>query len=647
MSSDDRIDRLEQRIAVLETLVRQLASAAPSPEPAAPASQRLEPPPARPAPPPPIPRRPSPGASPAAAPPAAPRVPPARPGLTSEQWIGQRVFLAIGVTALLVAAGYLLKLSFERNWITPTMRCAGGVFAGVITGAIGWRLHQRYRTYGAALVGAGAGIIYLSVWAASRLYGVLPSSAGIVGLALISIALAMIAYAIDVEALGATAALGAFFAPVLLGSNRSNANLLLLYLASMAAGLGLVSAERRWRIAMLIVAASYFGVGTLGAGDQAAPWAVLIYGVIGGTAGLHIGLREGWWETRLLTFAGGWTLLRAASERLDAPWPILIAGLILSAPVWWFALRRPQLVPLSLLPSADERGAGPAAGWSLGEAFYFFTTPLLLGWAVHQLAPERFDDARGLVALIVALPYVLAGYVRPRPAFALVGAAALALAGTQHWTGAREVWALLGLALLWPALDQRLGRSDGRWYGLLTLLLALQVLFNGALAQRTAADAAFTGPWALSLWGSIAATTILAAGLWPVDPRREDSRLIRAGLWVVAGAMTLFGVTQEIRRHFELRILSAESATLASGLAVSAWWLAFAAALVVLGFQRSLKPARVAGLGVAGLAVAKVVLFDLSTLDALYRVGSVFLLALVALSLAYLYYRYDRSERTL
>jgi len=102
------------------------------------------------------------------------------------------VFLAIGVTALLVAAGYLLKLSFERNWITPAMRCAGGVIAGLITGAIGWRLHQRYRTYGAALVGAGAGIIYLSVWAASRLYGVLPSSAGIVGLALVSVALAML-----------------------------------------------------------------------------------------------------------------------------------------------------------------------------------------------------------------------------------------------------------------------------------------------------------------------------------------------------------------------------------------------------------------------------------------------------------------------
>jgi uncharacterized membrane protein len=109
--------------------------------------------------------------------------------------------------------------------------------------------------------------------------------------------------------------------------------------------------------------------------------------------------------------------------------------------------------------------------------------------------------------------------------------------------------------------------------------------------------------------------------------------------------MALFGVTGELRRFFELRSLSPETASLASSLAVSAWWLLFAAALVTIGFRLSLQQTRVAGLMVAGLAVLKVVFFDLSSLDALYRVGSVFFLALVALSLAYLYYRYDRREQ--
>jgi hypothetical protein len=566
----------------------------------------------------------------------------------TEQWIGQRGLLAIGVVALLMATGYLLKLSFERGWISPVMRCAGGAALGAVVGAVGWRLHQRYRTYGAALIGCGCGIIYLSVWAACRLYEVIPPTTGIVGLAMVSVALAMVAFAINVEALGTTAALGAFMAPVLLGSNDANANLLLLYLASMAAGLGLVAARQRWRLTMFVVGASYFGVGIAGAGEEAVPWALLLYGVIGGTVGLYVGLREQWWETRLLTFSGGWVLLQGASDRMATHWPVFVAGLILSAPVWWHALRNPRALPLRVgaRSPAKPDGSSAAEGWSAGEALYFFTTPLLLGWAAYGLSPDRFDDAPGLLPLLVAVPYLLAGYLRPRPPFALVGAAAAAVAAQAQWDGTGQVWALLALGLLWPALDHRLGRSDGRWYGVLTWGAATQHLLEDALQQRTAADAAFVGPWALALWGATAAALALAAGLLKARADEGEARLVRSALWMAAGLLTLFGVTGEIRRYFELESLSQVTAELASGLAVSAWWLIFAAALIFFGFTRSIKPLRVAGLGVAGLAVVKVIFFDLSSLDALYRVGSVFLLGLVMLSLAYLYYRYDRSEPT-
>jgi uncharacterized membrane protein len=620
MSTDDRLDRLERRVAVLETLLRDVTSGAapPSVEPAAIASAPSEPPPLTP-------------------PPRRPAAAPSR-GI-DERWIGQRGFLAVGVVALLMATGYLLKLSFDRGWISPVMRCTGGALLGVVVGAIGWRLHQRYRTYGAALIGAGCGIIYLSVWAACRLYQVIPPTTGIVGLALVSVALAMIAYAINVEALGTTAALGAFMAPVLLGSDNANANLLLLYLASMAAGLGLVAARRGWRLTMFVVAASYFGVGTAGAGDGAEPWALLLYGVIGGTAGLCVGLREQWWETRLLTFSGGWVLLGAASERMAAHWPVFLAGLILSAPVWWHALRNPKVLPLRL-------GAG-TTGWSAGEALYFFSTPLLLGWAAYKLAAGRFDANPGLLPLLVAVPYLLAGYLRPRPPFALVGATAAAVAAQAQWDSTPQVWALLALSLLWPALDHPLRRSDGRWYGVLTWGAAMQFLFDDALPRRTAADAAFLGPWALALWGGTAVALALAARLFKAKAEEGEARLVRSGLWAVAGLLILFGVTGEIRRYFELETLSPVTAELAAGLAVSAWWLVFAAALILLGFRRAIKPLRIAGLAVAGLAVVKVIVFDLSSLDALYRIGSVFFLALVMLSLAYVYYRQDRSEPTL
>jgi hypothetical protein len=295
---------------------------------------------------------------------------------------------------------------------------------------------------------------------------------------------------------------------------------------------------------------------------------------------------------------------------------------------------------LDLVPQST----GP--GWSAGEAFYFFITPFLLAWAIHTVAPEPFRENPGLVPLLVGLPYLLVGYFRPLPAFALVGSAAMGIAVSAQWDGISRVWLLLGLALLWPALDHRLGRTDGRWYGTVTLAFALEYLFHGALDRRTAADAAFVGPWALALWGAIATTALLAAGLWKGDAGKDETRLARNAFWVVAGLMCLFGVTAEIRRYFALRSLSVETAALAAGLAVSAWWLVFAATLVGLGFRRALKPVRVAGLTVAGLAVVKVVFFDLSSLDALYRIGSVFLLGFVMLSLAYLYYRHDRTAGT-
>jgi hypothetical protein len=622
MGDGDRIDRLERRLTLLEAQLQELTgqrgSGAAGQESMGPESSgqrgsivaELQPT-TRPATP--LPRRPA-------------------SGLSSEQWVGQRVLLAIGVIALILAAGYLLRLSFDRGWISPVMRCFGGACAGIIVGAIGWRLQPRYRTYGAALIGCGAAIIYLSVWAAARLYDVLPPTTGIVGLALVSVALAMIAYSVDVEALGTTAALGAFFAPILLGRDRANPDLLLLYLACMAVGLGLVAARRKWRLTLFVVALSFFGVAYTGAVDRGTAWAVLLYGVIGGSAGIHLGLRERWWETRLLSFSGGWTFLAAASHSLHHPWAILVAGLVLAAPVWWYGLHAARVLPLVL------SNGKIVAGWSLGEALYFFLTPVLLGWTVHQLDPQWFNARPGAEALLVALPYLVAGYQRTRPAFALVGAAAAGIAAWQHWDGVERVWALLTLTVLWAALDHLRKREDGRWLALGTLWAALDQLFTGALEGRSAADPSFVGSWALSLWGAVTVTVALGGGLW----RRigqANTQVVSGALWGLGGVMVLFGVTEEIQRYFDLKGSSDHSASLASGLAVSAWWLLFAAALVGLGFRRALKPARIAGLGVAGLAVIKVLVFDLSSLDALYRVGSVFILGLVFLLLAYLYHR--------
>ncbi len=637
MGVEERLDRLEQRLEVLETLMREtlrLRGAPEAPAPPMPATRAVAAAPAPPpeAPPLPPPRRSAPRVSPAVDGPE-----PAAAHLASEAWIGQRGLLGVGVLALLLAAGYLLKLSFERGWITEAGRCIGGAVAGLVVGGLGWRLVPRYRTYGAALIGCGAGIVYLAVWAAAKLYGLVPPATGIAALALVSLALAAIAYGIGVQALGTAAALGAFIAPVLLGQRPANADALLIYLSAMALALGWVAGNKRWRSTSAVVAASVFILGWSAVGDSRHPFGALTYAVVGGTAGIYLGLREAWWETRLLAFWGGWALLATVSPKLDRPWPTFVAGLLLAAPVWLHGFRRPEWRPLRLFGAAAE-------GWSVGEAVYFFATPLLLGWAVRTLAPDTFADHAGLAALVVAVPYLAAGYGGLRSPFALVGATAVAVAVLEHWSGLEAPAILLAVSLLWAALDHPLGRSDGRWYAAATVGVALLHLFGEDQQRRGLDDAAFRGPWALVLWLAIGVTVMLAWRLWKRDPATPAAGLTRAGLWLITGALTLFGVTGEIRRFFQFREASPEAAQLAGGLAVSAWWLVFAGALVTAGLRRGIRPARLGGLTVAGLAVLKVMLFDLASLDALYRVGSVFILGFVSLLLAYLYHRQARSS---
>jgi uncharacterized membrane protein len=669
------------------------------------------------------------------------------------------------VLFVILAAGYLLKYSIDQGWISPLVRCIGGALAGIAIGAVGWRLHDKgLRVYGAALVGCGAAVIYLAVWAACYLYQFLPPPQGIAGLALVSLGLAAVAFAIDVQALCATAVLGAFFAPILLGQNASNADALLLYLGFMALALGWVAARRRWRLTAALIAVGYFGLAmATEAADQATPWLSLLFGLVGGSLGLYVGLRDKWWETRFLAFTGGWTLVWIASQRV-APWGVVLAGVALAIPVWHHALTAPSLWPIR---RAEDSRANP---WSVGEALYFYGTPILLGWAIHGLNPQLFDRQAGLVPLIVAAPYLLVGYSRVRAEFALVGTTSLGLAALAQWGGLEAVWALLALSLLWTVLDHALERDDGRWYGLLALGAGLAHLLLWDSAARSDVTPAFIDRWALTLWLGIACVVLMARGLWKTGPETRgvlgalwvvagillfggvtqelprffgargysaeatrllqnesqvvwwllffggllvlgvlrklpplrflagmglffaalylasvdlfsrgnldpafwglwagalwlfiatlaglavwvsrraepEDELILVGLWVGAGALLLLGVTGELDRFFGHRNLEGDTAALWTGLSISVWWILFAFGLILLGFRRGLRLVRQAGLLVAAMAAGKILVYDLSSLNALYRVGSVFIAGLVSLLLAYLYNRKARDAR--
>jgi hypothetical protein len=304
--------------------------------------------------------------------------------------------------------------------------------------------------------------------------------------------------------------------------------------------------------------------------------------------------------------------------------------------VWWHAL---TTTDADLNPPQRD-----VNGWLTGERLYFLVTPLLLGWALRGVAPDWFDARDGAVPISIALPYLAVALLSRRGAFALVGTVAMCVGIQQRWTAHGAVARSLAGALGWLVLGTWRRWPAAYWCAAVAYGAALMALL--ASAGYRGGEPAFTGAWALALWGSVAigasgaylAARAGASGDLPLRPL--------AVLFAAIGAAVLFvGVTGELRRFFEQQVASTDGAQLASGLSISAWWIGYAAALVLLGFRRGVPVLRWLGLAAAGATVAKVLLYDLASLAALYRVASVFILGIVSLALAWVYHRQAQARR--
>lgn len=583
---------------------------------------------------------------------------------STEQWIGLRGVLAVGVGLVLLAAVFGLKWAIDHGYISPLVRCvAGGIFGGALA-AFGWRQHHRgLARYGAALVGLGCAIVYLVLWAAGQLYGLIPPLTALDLLGVLSMVVAFIAIRLKEEGLGFVAAIGALASPLLLPGAAPSAQYGLLYLATVSATLGQLASVQRWRgMASLVIVG--FGFGVLIYSTAASTTLIVACATAFGLFAMATGTARKWRDIRLAGFLGAWYLLFLAAGHPGDNHPLVtIGGLLLSAPLWWTALSTSGVWP-------DDRDREGTDRWSPLETLYFYLTPLFLTTAVGWWDHAWFAAHPGAAVMIVGAPYLLLGYQRIRKHFAVVGVLAMIAATMQRFHGTDAIWVLLGIALCTTLLDRPLERRDGRFLGLVALAVAL-LQFSTAFAMRAANAPAFVDSWAVALWATTAFAAVLAARLWRVYPEEHEAasslraaadlnspvglrqsagalaRDVPSALWVTAGALLFAGVSVEFARLMAQLGFSAETAALAAGLAVSAWWAFFAGGLVVLGFRRNLAPVRVAGLLVAAMAVGKVLLFDLAQLDALYRIASFLILGFVLLGVAYLYHRQARNLRRL
>lgn len=569
-----------------------------------------------------------------------------RTGAELEDWVGRNALLAVGLLALVAGAAFLLKHAFDQGWISPGLRVGAGLVVGLGIASWGEALQRRgMLRYGSGLVAGGAAIAYLAVWAAAGPYEMVPERLGIGGLAVLAALVFFSAASAGVELLAGLAAVGAFLAPVILPAAGGSVEVLMAYCASVAVAAGAVAAMRGWRLTLAMVLTGYFLLPFTAFPRDASPVVGTVYFVGGGAAALAVTHGQRWPWLHRAAFVVAWPLATAFTAGPGDETTVGAWAAVLLLPLMAAVTFRRTLGMALELTDGERLGLGATA--ALGAATLFWTG------ATMEALPPFLEPVPLLAGVAIAAPFLWVALRRHLPLFHAVGFTVLVWGLGEQLDPLTATAAWAGLAVCSAALTRDADWARVRWTGLAILVLAASALFTARLGARPPEEAVLVGAWSWTLYAVLAAFLLAAGPLWGEPPEGEERAYTHLGTWLtlrgllwVGAVATLFGGgTAEVFQHFGPAVEAGrEGARLARDLGVSAWWLVFAGALVGAGFRADRRPLRVAGLAVSAAAVGKVALYDLTRLDALYRVASLVLLAAILLAAAWAYHRRDSSD---
>lgn len=262
------------------------------------------------------------------------------------------------------------------------------------------------------------------------------------------------------------------------------------------------------------------------------------------------------------------------------------------------------------------------------------------GGGAVLLSAQAVMIALSGVAWMASAQVLVSGGARPRPvgvigAFIGLGLMMLsvpALLNTMNSAWIAPVWLVICVAAAAAArAERRLGLDAAALCGLILCGAAWSLRWADSYGAWQAMPLAHPGLWtALAIGGAFALVSRRFITC-TADPAVLAN--IRAGVWTVAGVLGFAATSMEVSRSAAL--LAADPSI--RGAALSVYWSAFALGMVVLGFVRRVPVLRRIGLGVMGVAAAKVLVFDLSGVGQVWRVLSTVGVGLLMIATAIVY----------
>jgi uncharacterized membrane protein len=171
----------------------------------------------------------------------------------------------VGVLVLFAGVAALLKYASDQGWMTfpIELRLAGIAGAGVAAMVFGWRQRESRRAFGLSLQGGAIGVLLLVVFAAFKLYHLIPAGAAFALSVVIVAGAGVLAVVQNALALALLAALAGFLAPIWLSTGSGNHVALFGYYAVLNAAILAIAWWRPWRVLNVLGFAFTFGIGAL------------------------------------------------------------------------------------------------------------------------------------------------------------------------------------------------------------------------------------------------------------------------------------------------------------------------------------------------------------------------------------------------
>lgn len=405
---------------------------------------------------------------------------------------GGNPVVRVGMVVLFFGVAFLVRYAAERDLVPIELRLAGIAAAAVGVLFVGWRLRERPGHYGLVLQGGAIGVLYLTVYAAAKLYQLMPMGLAfglMVGFVAFSALLAVLQ---DARILAMFGSAGGFLAPILASTGGGSHVVLFSYYSLLNVGILAIAWFRAWR-----------ELNVLG---------FLFTFVIGSVWGYEYYRPEHFWTTE--------------------PFLILFFIIFVAIAVL-FATRQPPKL----------------RGYVDGSLV--FGVPLV-AFALQSALVRDFEDGLTISALVAAAFYIgLATLLWRRSAEGLrmlteaflalgvvFGSLAIPLALDGRWTAV--AWAMEGAALVWVGVRQ--ARLLARLFGVF-LQIAAGVAFFFAIDAPAGGLPLWNGVWlgsaVVSLAGLFSSWYLYrhADGLRPRE-RQAILPLLAWGLawWLGAGA---------------------------------------------------------------------------------------------------------------